>query len=105
MMLSHLHRIYFDGNDANELGYLLLYFDRSRAELAQIPGEAKEGMLVTIYMIGEFEMEATLQWDATWNCWAGRPVKGLSARTTRPGTDPHLHAPPWGHLSWLVKWP
>jgi hypothetical protein len=40
-------------------------------------------MLVTIYMIGEIEMEATLEWNAKWDAWTARPLEG----TVRPNTD------------------
>lgn len=71
-----MHRIYFDGNDSDEAGRYLLYLDRSREEPAKMPGSPKEGTLVTIYMIGEIEMEAILEWNEHWNCWVARPIKG-----------------------------
>ena len=58
-----MHRIFFDTNDMDETYRYVLHFDRSREELAKIPGGPKEGMQVTIYMIGEIEMEATLEWN------------------------------------------
>ncbi len=71
-----MYRICFDGNDADEAGRYLLHFDRSRQELAEIPGGPKEGMQVTIYMVGEIEMEASLERNERWNCWVARPVGG-----------------------------
>jgi hypothetical protein len=52
-----------------------LWLDKSREDLAKIPGGPREGKVVTIYMIGEIEMEATLEWDAKWQAWTGRPVE------------------------------
>jgi hypothetical protein len=40
-------------------------------------------MLVTIYMTGEIEMEATLEWDADWKAWTAHPVEG----TDRPNHE------------------
>jgi hypothetical protein len=71
-----MNRIYFDGNDADETGRYLLYLDRSRKELAEISGGPREGMRVTIYMIGEIEMAATLEWNERWNSWVARPIEG-----------------------------
>lgn len=31
-------------------------------------------MTVTIYMTGEIEMEATLEWDAKWKAWTAHPI-------------------------------
>ena len=33
-------------------------------------------MLITIYMVGKIEMEATLEWNPKWNGWTARPVEG-----------------------------
>jgi hypothetical protein len=71
-----MYRIYFDGNDADEAGRYLLYLDRSRQDLAAIPGGPQEGTQVTIYMVGEIEMEATLEWNSKWNSWVAHPIKG-----------------------------
>jgi hypothetical protein len=71
-----MHRIYFDSNDSDEHGRYLLHVNRALADLARIPGGPKEGMLITIYMIGEIEMEATLEWNARLNTWTGRRVPG-----------------------------
>jgi hypothetical protein len=75
-MFSGMHRIYFDGNEGpdepdNRYG---LWLDRSKRDLAKIPGGLQEGMLVTIYMVGEIEMEATLEWNAKWDSWTAKPI-------------------------------
>ena len=79
-------RIYFDGNDSTEHGYLLM-FRKSKADLAKIPEGPQEGMLVTIYMVGEIEMEAHLTWDSHWNEWVGRPVEGTMRDNTESWDD------------------
>jgi hypothetical protein len=43
--------------------------------LAKIPGGPREGMRVTIYMIGEIEMDATLEWNEQWNSWVAHPIE------------------------------
>jgi hypothetical protein len=78
-----MHRIYFDSNEGTEDWRYGLWLSKSIEELAKIPGGPKEGMLVTIYMIGEIEMEATLEWNARWDGWTARPLEG----TVRPNTD------------------
>lgn len=71
-----MHRIYFDTNEGTEDGCFGLWLARSKEELARIPGGPKEGMTVTIYMIGEIEMEATLEWNARWQGWTAREIAG-----------------------------
>lgn len=75
-MLSDMHRIYASGNDCDKNGCFVLWLDKSREDLAKIPGGPREGMVVTIYGIGEFEMEATLEWVAPLEEWIDRPVPG-----------------------------
>jgi hypothetical protein len=71
-----MHRIYASGNDCDNEGSFVLWLDKSREDLANIPGGPCEGMMVTVYENGEFEMEATLEWDATLQVWTARPVPG-----------------------------
>jgi hypothetical protein len=73
-----MHRIYFDSNEGpgshpndNRYG---LWLNKSLEDLAKIPGGPQEGMTVTIYMTGEIEMEATLEWDAEWKVWNAQPI-------------------------------
>jgi len=73
--------------DAHRQGRDLLYLNRSHADLAKIPGRPKEGMLVTICMIGEIEMEATLEWNAKWDAWTGRPDLGTVRDNTESWDD------------------
>jgi hypothetical protein len=39
-----MYRVYFDGNDADEIGRYLLHLNRSRQELAKIPGGPQSGI-------------------------------------------------------------
>jgi hypothetical protein len=78
-----MHRVYFDSNEGTEENNYGLWLDRSRKDLAKIPGGPHEGMKVTIYMVGEIEMEATLEWNARWNGWTARPIDG----TIRPNQE------------------
>jgi hypothetical protein len=72
-----MHRVYFDGNEGPEgVERYGLWLSKSVEDLAKIPGGPREGMRVLIYMIGEVEMEATLEWDAKWGGWTGRPIEG-----------------------------
>ena len=78
-----MYRVYFDGNEGTEDDLYGLWLPRSAADLAQIPGGPAEGMLITIYAVGEVEMEARLEWNQTWNAWTARPVEG----TVRPNVE------------------
>jgi hypothetical protein len=78
-----VQRIYFDGNDGPDDHTYGLWLSRSVEDLAKIPGGPQEGMLITIYMIGEIEMEATLEWNAKWGAWTARPRAG----TIRPNIE------------------
>jgi hypothetical protein len=78
-----MHRIYFDGNEGTEDHSYGLWLSKSAEDLATISGGPRQGMLVTIYMIGEIEMEATLEWNSKWNAWTARPLEG----TVRPNND------------------
>jgi hypothetical protein len=51
-----------------------LWLNKSREDLAKVPGGPRDGLMVTIYMIGEIEMEATLEWDAERQAWTARPI-------------------------------
>ena len=72
-MLSGMDRIYFDTNEGTEDGRYGLWLGKSLEDLAKIPNGPKEGMTVTIYMTGEVEAEASLEWcGAPWNAWTAR---------------------------------
>jgi hypothetical protein len=88
-----MHRIYFDSNDGPGDDTYGLWLSKSVEDLAKIPGGPKGGMLVTIYMIEEIEMEATLEWNSKWDAWTARPLEG----TVRPNTET------WGQESFATK--
>ena len=48
-----MHRIYFDGNESDGVNRYGLWLEKSKMDLAKIPGGPKEGMLVTIYEVGD----------------------------------------------------
>jgi hypothetical protein len=78
-----MYRVYFDSNEGTEANLYGLWLNKSKEDLAKIPGGPMEGMTVTICMIGEIEMEATLEWNTQWNAWTARPVE----HTTRPNNE------------------
>jgi len=88
-----MHRIYFDSNDGTEEGLYGLWLTKSIEDLSKIPGGPKVGMLVTIYMIGEIEMEATLEWNVKWDAWTARP----QLETVRDNTET------WGPETFAFK--
>ena len=51
------------------------------------PGGPAKGMAITIYMIGEIEMEATLEWNMKWSAWTARPVEGTVRANTQTWED------------------
>jgi len=81
-----MHRVYFDTN-ASVGDCFLLWLDKSKEDLARIPGGPKEGLIVTIYMIGEVELEATLQWSTNYEVWIARPIDGTVRDNTESWDD------------------
>jgi hypothetical protein len=74
-MLTSMHRVYFDGNEGDGNGRYGLWLSKSEEDLSRIPDGPKQGLVITIYMIGEIETEAVLEWcGAPWNAWGARPV-------------------------------
>ncbi len=80
-MLSAMHRIYFDTNEASydEDGGCRydLSLPSSMRDLASIE-EPRDGMRVVIYMTRELEMEATLEFDVKLGHWMARPIEGTT---------------------------
>jgi hypothetical protein len=74
-----VYRVFFDTNTGtvDGRGYRL-WFDKSRSDLARIPGGPREGMRVIIYMDEELEMEATLAFDLASKAWIAIPVAGTT---------------------------
>lgn len=78
-----MHRIYFDSNDRTGANLYGLWLNKSKEDLAKIPGGPREGITVTIYMTGEIEMEATLEWNTQLNTWTARAIE----QTIRPNNE------------------
>lgn len=74
-ILTAMHRVYFDTNEGYGERYDLRSPKAAR-DLARIPGGPKHGMTITIYMVGEVETEAVLEWDVELNQWLARPIGG-----------------------------
>ncbi|WP_147423399.1 hypothetical protein [Sphingosinicella microcystinivorans] len=74
--MEKLPRIFFDTNEGwHETGYILR-LPCSKVDLSALGSNHLEGMLVTIYMPNELEMDARLHWDKSLGDWLARPVKG-----------------------------
>ena len=74
--MSSLPRIFFDTNEGDPPVAYWLTLPLSKADLGALEPQPREGMLVTIYMSGELEMEATLRWNDDLVVWAAEPVAG-----------------------------
>ena len=88
-MTRTMYRIYFDSNNGVDGGYSLSCFG-SLQDIAPIEAKLREGMHVTLYMTGEMELEAVLEFDRARGRWIGRPVAGTLRYLdgTQPQTDP-----------------
>jgi hypothetical protein len=72
-----MYRIYFDSNEGTGDGRYGLWLRKSVEDLAKISDGPKAGMVVTIYMTGELEAEAVLEWSGPpWNAWTARVIEG-----------------------------
>ena len=89
-MLGSMYRVYFDSNESTQRGYGL-WLSKSKGDLSRIPGGPREGLVVTIYMVGEIEMEAALEWSAEWNAWTATPIEG-TMRDNTESWDDHAHS-------------
>ena len=71
-----LYRIYFGTNDGTMEGGYPLACKGAWDDIQPIADKLAEGMHVIIYMTGELEMEAVLEFEPTHGYWVGRPIKG-----------------------------
>jgi len=71
-----MYRIYFDGNDLAGPDCYGLWVNGSLADIEPIADKLHDGLHVIIYMTGELEMEAVLEFDTEWNAWTARAVPG-----------------------------
>jgi hypothetical protein len=69
-----MFRIYFDTNDADELGRYILNCRGSREDIAPIVDKLRIGMHVVVYMTDELEVEAVLDFDNRHNVWVASPI-------------------------------
>jgi hypothetical protein len=70
------YRIYFDTNNGTmAYGYPLACYGSLR-DIEPIADKLKEGMRIVIYMTGELEMEAVLEFDRDNARWIARPIEG-----------------------------
>jgi hypothetical protein len=74
--MTSLYRIYFDANDGTAHDGYPLACRGALDDVEPIADKLKEGMRVIIYMTGELEMEAILEFDHGTSHWIARPVKG-----------------------------
>jgi len=66
--------VYFDSNaGTNDDGYIL-WFDRSLRDLSALGSGAADGLLVTLYMPEEIEIQARLKFDVDLGFWRGIPI-------------------------------
>jgi hypothetical protein len=79
-----VHRIYFDTNEGTDERYDL-GLQASINDLAAIPGGPREGLRVVIYMTGELEMEATLEYDGSRSSWMAVPDDSTIKYYDEPG--------------------
>ena len=87
--MTPLYRIYFDTNDGTmEAGYPLAC-KGAQDDIQPIADRLTEGMHVVIYMTGELEMEAVLEFDPADGCWVARPIKGTLKYLDRSEKKPN----------------
>jgi hypothetical protein len=79
-MLCAMHRVYFDTNEASFEDGTCRYELRLSASVRDLASIADkhDGMRVIVYMTGELEMEAALEFDAQEGCWMARPIEGTT---------------------------
>ncbi|MGO9485812.1 MAG: hypothetical protein ACLPX9_14700 [Rhodomicrobium sp.] len=77
-MPSDIHRIYFDTNEGPDNERYALWLRRSLEDMAPISGQLYDGLQVIIYMTGELEMEAILEFDKSHGAWMARPIEGTT---------------------------
>ena len=73
-----MHQIYFDTNEGPDNARYGLWLRRSLEDIEPIAHELRDGLRVIIYMTGELEMEAVLEFDEKLNAWMARPIAGTT---------------------------
>jgi hypothetical protein len=69
-----LPKIYSDFNNKDELYRVRLNLARSKAEIENSKEKIALGAHVILYVEGEFEVEAVLDFDAKHNLWVASPI-------------------------------
>jgi hypothetical protein len=71
-MGEKLPRIYFDTNEQVRDDTYSLGIAGSVEDIRRLGDSMSHGMRVTLYMTGELEVEAILEYDAVHECWPGK---------------------------------
>ena len=69
-----LPKIYSDFNNKDELHRVRLNLPRSKNEIQNSKDKIASGAHVLLYMEGEFEVEAVLDFDSTYDLWVASPI-------------------------------
>ena len=69
-----MHRVFFDTNAGSQDKGYYLWFPQSKADIESIGPDLREGLHVMIYSPGELELEAFLEYDREFQCWAAIPI-------------------------------
>jgi len=69
-----LPKIYSDFNNKDELHRVRLNLARSKIDIENSAAKMASGAHVLLYVEGEFEVEAVLDFDAKHNSWVASPI-------------------------------
>jgi hypothetical protein len=69
-----LPKIYSDFNNKDELHRVRLNLARSKTDIKNSEEKIASGAHVLLYVEGEFEVEAVLDFDAMHNLWVASPI-------------------------------
>jgi hypothetical protein len=82
--MPNLPRIYFDANETDDAGpdaYSLSIFG-AQEDIQRLGDSICPGMRVLLYDAGEFEVEATLEYDSQYQRWIGHADMSTFRRLT-----------------------
>lgn len=69
-----MFRIYFDENEGDEEGRYDLGIPGSLQDIEPLAGQLADGLHVTLYEDGTFELEAVLEFEPKYKRWMARPL-------------------------------
>ena len=72
--MTPVHRICFDTSEGDELGRYSLDIPQALKDIAPVADKLAVGMHVVIYMTGEVEVEAVLDFDKEQLRWVASPI-------------------------------